>query len=74
MTAAAATLAIGNRVTVYEDPYTRQKVEGVATLMKHGSIVGLLREGDLEWWQVNFDDDEIDQYVHRWVHPQDRID
>ena len=60
-------LQVGERVTVYEDPVTENKPEGVATLLKRaGDELGVW-----ERWVVRFDADGPD--VERSVRPRNRV-
>lgn len=49
------TMRIGDKVTVYQKPYTKKKPEGTATLLKH------LYD---DYWDVVFDDDDEPQKVY----------
>lgn len=52
----------GQTVRVYEDPESREVLEGVATLVK--------REGNVcghEFWWVRFDGDAKDEIVYRRI-------
>ena len=53
------TLANGTRVMVYEDPVTRKKPEGMAT------IVGKVDHGD-QYYEVRFDSEPESTY-HRFI-------
>ena len=59
----------GQRVTVFEDPCTRRKPEGVATL--HGFLGRVDPEFGGEWWSVCFEGDGY-MLVERWVWPGHR--
>lgn len=52
-------------VTVYEDPVTEQKPEGLALLREQDeSLTQVLDdEFELQYWLVAFDD----QRAHRWI-------
>jgi hypothetical protein len=56
----------GDEVTIYEDPLTCQKIEGVAKLLfqYHSK-----KDGNLERWRVRFPDLETD----RWIKTTDEI-
>jgi hypothetical protein len=44
-------LRIGDKVTIYEDPVTKEKPEGKATLREL-----YRRHGESTYWRVEFDD------------------
>lgn len=55
----------GDVVMVYEDPFTRQKREGVARLVKC-----LRRDDEYERWIVQFDGDGERQFFERVIVPE----
>ena len=58
----------GDRVRIYQDPYTKKDLEGEAVLLYY--YTKDLLDG-LEWWKVRFDNGDI---VNRWVDPRkDRV-
>lgn len=59
-------LRSGQRVTVFEDPLTRKRPEGVATLHAFLGRTDPALGG--EWWSVCFEGDGYMQ-VERWVWP-----
>lgn len=56
----------GQRVTIYQDPETREKPEGKAIL--HALIIPAERDDPdaLEYWDVVFADDPT-RVVSRWI-------
>lgn len=50
------TRKVGDRVTIYEDPFTQKKPEGEAKLLKHLPDVSY---GMLEIWEVEFPDGSV---------------
>lgn len=58
----------GRDVTVYEDPITRQKPEGIARLIRDAEF----QDEDLSSWDVRFHGD--DAVVRRWVRAEDVLD
>lgn len=60
----------GDRVKVYEDPYTRKRLEGLAVVKR----INRSRDGALHNAAVLFDGDAEDQVVTRWVHADDLTD
>lgn len=59
----------GNKVKVFEDPITRKKLEGTATLIRRIGTVSL----ESERWRVGFDEHPEDPVVERIVNINDRI-
>lgn len=61
--AGSSLLAKGKQVMVYEDPITKQKPEGMATLLKklEGGFDGLER------WRVRFVNDRYQGPFERWI-------
>ncbi len=55
-------MKVGQVVTIFDDPITRQRPEGKARLQKKTSIKGI--EG-LQYWFVKFMDDEME--TTRWI-------
>ena len=56
------------RAKVYEDPLTREKLEGMATIFAEW---GPLDRDGLQNCTVRFDDDPGEQLLVRKVHPDD---
>jgi hypothetical protein len=50
----------GDVVTIYEDPFTRQKVEGEAKLVRS---LNIMSDEKLELWEVHFTGDSPGYYV-----------
>ncbi len=63
------TLTKGTRVKVYQDPITKQRLEGVARL----TVPARQHQDYLEWWTVNFDGDSISELFQRLVDPADIV-
>jgi hypothetical protein len=60
----------GNKVTVYEDPFTRTKPEGEATVVKSLGFETQPFDGKLYrvyWCRVRFLNDDPDQLVERRI-------
>ena len=55
----------GDRVMIYEDPLTKKKQEGMATLMELQACDP--GDGRLEYWLVHFDGDK--GYYYRTIYP-----
>jgi len=56
-------MCLKRKIMIYEDPYTREHLEGKATIIKDLGI----DEHGLHHYQVHFDDDEPGQNVERFV-------
>lgn len=61
------TLKRGAKVRVYEDPVTKQRLEGIATLSIKPDSAPV---DGLEYWHVKFDGDQ-GGYFGRWVSVED---
>ena len=60
-------------VTVYEKPYTHEKPEGKAMLLRQvPEDESPYMEQGMEFWEVTFVDDGVDTF-RRLVHPDDII-
>lgn len=55
----------GDRVAIYLDPITQEKLEGEAILVEHvlGSTGG-------QYWRVRFVGDEPGETYERWIYPE----
>jgi hypothetical protein len=62
-------LSKGDRVNVYDDPYTRHKLEGVATCV--GNCSSGTESDGFEYWNVDFRDGH--GTTRRTIHPADKI-
>lgn len=51
-------LKVGQQVTIYRDPYTKQEPEGEAILKRLDQYHG----DEVEYWWVRFDGDDQDVY------------
>lgn len=56
----------GDTVTIYEDPITQQKPEGISTLVTH--LDGPDADG-IEQWEVQFSDEEPGDLHNRFIYP-----
>lgn len=54
-----------DRTEIYDDPITKTKYEGTATLLEAEGTK--CDEG--EYWLVRFDQDEGGEEVYRWIYP-----
>lgn len=54
-----------DRTEIYDDPITKTKYEGTATLLEAEGTK--CDEG--EYWLVRFDKDEGGEEVYRWIYP-----
>lgn len=60
-------LTRGDKVTVYEDPFTRTKPEGIAQAVRSAGIA----DDEMESWYVRFPGDT--QLYQRWINPEDKV-
>ena len=63
-------LVIGDRVSVFEDPLTESRCEGVAKLVRRADFYQFDNSelgAQLERWKVRFNREE--KTVERWINP-----
>ena len=65
-------LKAGDRVLIFEDPITKRRVEGEATLVKKARERRTEPNG-LEYWTVHFKEDDDGANYDRWTNKGDRI-
>ena len=54
----------GDVVTIYEDPFTKKKIEGEARLVRS---LNTMSDENLELWEVHFTGDSPGHYVERVI-------
>ena len=64
------TIKKGQEIRVYQDPHTKQHLEGVARLVRRGHVV--CDSDQRQYWSVRFAG-EGEPAVARWVDPADVV-